>query len=115
MKITDTYVLVDDEHGLYDMLKLKERVIALFYASWCPFCVKFLPVFEKHTKGAGLSFLVVKDDQETMGDRYSVAVVPTVLFFEKGKISRRLDGVLGVGLSEKMLIDFIDACALHER
>jgi len=112
MKITDKYVLVDDEHGLNDMLKAKERVIALFYASWCPFCASFLPVFERHAEGEGLSFLVVKDDQESMGDNYSVEVVPTALFFEKGKVSRRLDGVPGVGLNKKQLTDFIHACAL---
>jgi thioredoxin 1 len=111
MKITDTYVLVDNEHGLDEMLKAKERVIALFYASWCPFCVKFRPVFERRAESGGLSFLVVKDDQETMGDRYSVEVVPTVLFFEKGKVSKRLDGFLGVGLNEKQLTDFIHTCS----
>jgi thioredoxin 1 len=110
MKITDTYVLVDDEQGLSEMLKAKERVIALFYASWCPFCVDFLPTFQRCAEGEKLSFLVVKDDHETMGDRYSVEVVPTVLLFEKGNVSKRLDGVLGKGLNEKMLTDFIHAC-----
>jgi thiol-disulfide isomerase/thioredoxin len=104
-------VIVDDESGLNDMLKEKERVIALFHASWCPFCVSFLPVFERCAESEGLSFLMVKDDQESIGNKYSVEVVPTALFFEKGKVSRRLDGVLGVGLSEKRLTDFIQACA----
>jgi len=103
--------MVDDESRLNDMLKAKERVIALFHASWCPFCVSFLPVFEKCAEGEELCFLVVRDDQETIGDKYSVDVVPTALFFEKGRVSRRLDGVLGVGLSEKKLTDFIQACA----
>ncbi len=110
MKISDRYVQVDDEHELDEMLKTKERVIALFRATWCPFCVAFLPVFERHAAREGLSFLVVKDDQENMGDRYSVEVVPTVLFFEKGKVAKRLDGVPGMGLNEKQLTAFIDAC-----
>ncbi len=107
---TDKCVMVDDEQGLNDVLKAKERVIAIFHASWCPFCVSFLPVFEKCAKGEGLSFLAVQDNQETIGDKYSVEVVPTALFFEKGKVTRRLDGVLGVGLTEKKLTDFIQAC-----
>jgi thioredoxin 1 len=111
MKITDTCNLVDDEHGFNDVLKMQERLIALFYASWCPFCVSFLPVFERHAKGAGLSCLVVKDDREIMGNKYSVEVVPTVLFFEKGKVAKRLDGLLGVGLNEKQLTKFIQTCA----
>ena len=110
MKTTDRCVMVDDVQGLSDTLKAKERVIALFYASWCPFCVDFLPVFQKCAEGEGLGFLVVQDDQETMGDRYSVEVVPTVLFFEKGKVAKRLDGVLGVGLNENKLTEFIHTC-----
>jgi len=110
MKTTKRCVLVDSEQGLKDNLKANERAIALFYASWCPFCVDFLPVFQKCAEGGGLGFLVVQDDQETMGDRYAVEVVPTVLFFEKGKVAKRLDGVLGVGLNEKKLTDFIDIC-----
>ena len=110
MKTTKRCVLVDNEQGLKDNLKANERAIALFYASWCPFCVDFLPVFQKCAEGEGLGFLAVQDDQETMGDRYAVEVVPTVLFFEKGKVAKRLDGVLGVGLNEKKLTDFIDIC-----
>lgn len=111
MKRADQCVMVDDQRGLNDMLKSRERVIALFYASWCPFCASFLPVFERYAAGEGLTFLAVKDDQESMGDAYSVEIVPTALFFEKGKVSGRLDGVPGVGLNEKQLTDFIRACA----
>lgn len=112
MKTTKGCVLVDNEQGLTDALTAKERVIALFYASWCPFCVDFLPIFQKCAKGEGLGFLFVQDDQETMGDRYAVEVVPTVLLFEKGNVAKRLDGVLGVGLNEKKLTDFIHTCTL---
>jgi thioredoxin 1 len=111
MKTTERCVLVDSERGLNETLKANERVIALFYASWCPFCVDFLPVFQKHAEGEGLGFLVVQDDQETLGDRYAVEVVPTVLFFRNGKVARRLDGTLGVGLNEKQLTKFIQTCA----
>jgi hypothetical protein len=37
-------------------------------------------------------------------------VVPTVLVFEKGKLVKRLDGLHGVGLSEKQLMDFVKTC-----
>jgi thioredoxin 1 len=111
MKTTERCVLVDNEQGLNDALKANERVIALFYASWCPFCVDFLPVFQKCAEGEGLGFLAVRDDQETMGDRYAVEVVPTVLFFKKGKVAKRLDGTLGVGLKEKQLTAFIQTCS----
>jgi thioredoxin 1 len=111
MKTAKRCALVDNEHGLEDTLKANKQVIALFYASWCPFCSEFLPIFERCAEEKRLSFLVVKDDDETIGDRYSVEVVPTVLLFERGNVSKRLDGVRGVGLNEKMLTDFIHACS----
>jgi hypothetical protein len=33
-----------------------------------------------------------------------------VLFFENGVVSKRLDGVPGVGLDEKKLMEFVGLC-----
>lgn len=112
MKTAAKCALVNTDHDLREILKTKDHVIALFYASWCPFCVKFLPIFEKYPEKKDLHFVIVQDDQETMADQYSVKVYPTVLFFEKGVVSKRLDGVLGVGLDEKQLVKFIHLCPL---
>jgi thioredoxin 1 len=110
MNTKDKCDLVDHQQELEKTVTTKGRVIALWYASWCPFCTKFLPIFEKHAKGEGRNFLLVRDDQENMGGRYAVEVFPTVLFFENGAVSKRLDGIPGVGLTEKHLVDFIAAC-----
>jgi len=95
-------------------LRGKDRIVALFYVSWCPFCVRFLPVFQRHIDET-LDFLIVQDDQERLLERYTVKVVPTVLLFEKGKVSRRLDGAPGVGLDEGQLAAFIAACRTPKR
>ena len=87
-----------------------DRVVALFYASWCPFCVKVLPAFQQSAQGEGRRLIVVQDDQETMAETYAVKVYPTLLCFEKGAVTRRLDGVLGIGISEKDLKAFVDSC-----
>jgi thioredoxin 1 len=87
--------------------KAKDKVLALFYASWCPFCSRFLPVFEKQAKGKEGNFLLVEDDKETFCDKYSIGIFPTVLYFEKGVLTKRLDGAAGVGLQEEQLIKFI--------
>jgi thioredoxin 1 len=105
-------VLVKSDHELIETLRATDRVIALFHASWCPFCVKFLPAFQKRAAEAERHFVVVQDDQEMIAGRYSVKVYPTVLFFEKGVVSKRLDGVSGVGLDEKQLTEFVDLCHL---
>jgi thioredoxin 1 len=100
-------VLIDNEHDLDKILKTNDRVIALVYASWCPFCRKFLPIFQQYAQEEQQYLLCVQDDEERIGDKYSIQIFPSVLFFEKGSISKRLDGKPGVGLSEKQLVDFV--------
>jgi len=103
---------VNNEKDLGEILKTKENVIALFYASWCPFCKKFLPIFMRNAEGERRNFLRVQDDDETLADKYSVKIYPTVLFIEKGVVSKRLDGIPGVGLQEKHLVEFVRSCPL---
>jgi thioredoxin 1 len=100
---------IDIDYGLDDILKSKDRVVVLFYASWCPFSQKFLPTFEKYAKDKPLTCLrIVTDDKPSLCEKYSIDVVPTVLLFEKGKVRKRLDAVPGAGLNEKQLASFTD-------
>ena len=107
MNSDDKIALIDNEHDLDKILKTNDKVIALVYASWCPFCRKFLPVFQQHAQEGQHYFLCVQDDEESIGDKYSIDIFPTILFFENGSLSKRLDGEPGVGLSEKQLVEFV--------
>lgn len=109
MTENDKCIWVKNDDDLKKSLKRHTYVIALFYASWCPFCIKFLPIFEKYAEKSQQMFLIVQDDEESIADKYSVKVYPSVLFFENGEIADRLDGVLRIGLDEKQLIDFINS------
>jgi thiol-disulfide isomerase/thioredoxin len=100
---------IDVEYNFEESLKTRGRVFVLFYASWCPFSQRFLPIFEKYSKENPETCLRVKtDDKAKLCERYSVEVVPTVLLFEKGKVTKRLDGTRGVGLNEKQLKNLVD-------
>jgi thioredoxin 1 len=112
MSANVTCALVNNNHDFGEILKTKDRVIALFYASWCPFCVEFLPIFMKYAQQDGRHFVIVQDDHETIADQYSVKVYPTVLFFKEGVVSKRFDGALGVGLDENQLTKFVGQCPL---
>lgn len=80
----------------------KGSVLALFYASWCPFCRAFLPVFESYEGKAKLPLLKLQVDEEEspLWDEYSVEVVPTLLLFRDGKLAARADAKPHVGLKE---------------
>ena len=87
-----------------EALKMEKKLLVLFYASWCPFSRKFLPIFEKctiHSPTPCLRLMV--DNYEELCEKYSINVFPTVLFFENGRVAERLDGAPGEGLSEKQL------------
>jgi thiol-disulfide isomerase/thioredoxin len=105
--------LIQNNRDLQKVLQSKGKACVLFYASWCPFSRMFLPVFEKHAQKHGPDFVRVQvDDDERLCDQYSVKVYPSVIYFENGKVSKRLDGVSGVGLDEGQLTGWIAACGL---
>ncbi len=88
------------------------RRLVLFYSAWCPFCVAFLPAFEKQAETAPGAFLkVCTEDLPGLEDKFSIEVVPSVLCFESGRLSARLDGQLGRGLSGDSLRAFAGTCA----
>lgn len=98
---------VTNESDFQQILQSQTKIVALIYATWCPFCIRFLPVFERSAEGQAHFFLMVQDNEEIIADKYSIEVIPTVLYFEDSKLSKRLDAILGVGLSEKQLTHFI--------
>jgi thiol-disulfide isomerase/thioredoxin len=86
-------------------------VFVLFYADWCPFSKAFLPIYEKHAGGREAEFLrVLLDGNEDLFEEHGIAVYPTVLFFEGGRVSRRLDGKHLSGLKEKQLAELVKSC-----
>jgi len=105
--------LIETEQKLQETLKTVEKILVLFYASWCPFCGEFLPVFEKHAKELGSKACRVETDEaEGCEEQYKIDIVPTVIYFENGNPVKRLDGIAGRGLHEKQLQEMINSCGL---
>jgi thiol-disulfide isomerase/thioredoxin len=101
---------VSSKRDLERHLQNNKRVLALFYASWCPYCRIFLPVFDKNASKRGFNLILrvkVDDYDNPLWDEYSIGAVPTVLFFDEEKVCRRLDGRFGYGLSEKQLKEWL--------
>lgn len=93
---------IDVEFDLEEALKSKGRVFVLFYASWCPFSRRFLPVFGKYSEIKPQNCMQINiDNKPKLTEKYSVLIVPTVLVFNQGKVTKRLDGEAGAGLDEK--------------
>ncbi|OIO05236.1 MAG: hypothetical protein AUJ51_00095 [Elusimicrobia bacterium CG1_02_56_21] len=87
--------------------------LILFYSGWCHFCSDFMPAFEKISAATPAAFIkICVDDLPEIESAFAVEVVPTVLFFKDGKLSNRLDGVLGRGISEEKMLAFSAACGV---
>jgi thioredoxin-like negative regulator of GroEL len=75
-----------------------------------------LPVFEKYASKNEEHFCRVEvDNMEQCESKYSIDVVPTVLFFKNAEVVKRLDGTRGEGLNEKQLLSMIDSCGLGSK
>ncbi len=102
---------VDNKQDLDSELKRNKMVLALFYASWCPYCRSFVPVFESKTAGfnSGKVLHAILDDYDNpLWDDFDIGAVPTAILFKDGEICSRLDGRFGVGLSEKQLVVWLE-------
>src|SRR5436305_1648281 len=89
---------VTDEAGLD--AALTGKTVVLFHTTWCPFCRSFLPVFVRQTKKTqGVIEAVIDDEENPLWDKYSIEIVPTVIFFDGKKPVRRLDGRPMAGLT----------------
>lgn len=96
-----------------EVLSSKEPIVALFWATWCPFCRKFKPEFDKLAAQKPWQFASVYLDDESnpLWDDYAVDVVPTLALFLDGKLLDRQDGVLGYGLDKKAVESFVTRVA----
>jgi thiol-disulfide isomerase/thioredoxin len=106
-------IIVKSEEELDECLKANPKLAVLFYASWCPFSRRFLPIFEKHSTGKDKHYRrIIIDELEDLVDKYEIEVYPTVLYFENGKVTKRLDGIHEIGLDKEQLAEFVADCKL---
>ena len=85
-------------------IEKKETAYVLFYATWCPFSQRFLPIFEEYSKSNPKECLsVIVDDEPDVCEEFTINYYPTVILFKKGKVHKRLDAQPGVGLNKKQL------------
>ena len=98
----------DVEYDFDNQLKNRDKVVVLFYASWCPFSQRFLPVFEEYARSnPKICMRVMIDDKPSLCERFSVDHFPTVIIFKSGKIANRLDAEPGMGLNKRQLAEFV--------
>ncbi len=94
-----------------DALQRTGSWVVNFTADWCPFCQAFLPAFRalEHRVGPRVAIGDVTDLESPLWEDFALEVVPTLVQFESGRPVRRLDGVLGEGLTPTRFGKFVAA------
>ena len=94
---------------LSDQVKEKEKAYVLFYATWCPFSQRFLPIFQEYAKKNPEECLsIIVDEDPEVCEEYAIEYYPTVIMFKKGKVHKRLDAEPGVDLDKRQLKGLIE-------
>jgi len=109
----DACLLLGSEGELEEAIRSRAKLMVLFYASWCPFSQAFLKTFREHAAAGDPCYArIIVDDGDPLVEKFGISVFPTVLFFERGQMARRLDGIFHRGLSRDQLEDFARRCAV---
>lgn len=109
---SDACPLLGSGADLEPVIRELDHVWVLFYAAWCPFSRMFLPSFlDQAANGEPCYRRILADEEAGLADRYGIEVYPTVLYFKKGKVEKRLDGIYHVGLTKGQLEDFVAGCS----
>jgi len=91
------------------VVQAREPTVVMFWATWCPFSRRFNAEFEKLAASRPWRFAAVylDDEENPLWEEYAVEVVPTLALFREGKVADRLDGILGYGIDNRMVEEFV--------
>jgi len=106
-------VRIESEAELDNAVASRDKLMVLFYATWCPFSQAFLKTYHRHAAAGDPCYArFVVDDGDPVVAKYGIEVFPTVLFFENGRPAGRLDGIYHRGLTAGQLEKFARRCAV---
>lgn len=79
----------------FDEVIKKDKVVIDFYAEWCGPCKMLSPILDKVSKELNLDIYKVNvDEAEDVARQYGIMSIPTVMIFEKGKMTKKNVGFM---------------------
>lgn len=79
----------------FDEVIKKDKVVIDFYAEWCGPCKMLSTILDKVSKELNLDIYKVNvDEAEDVARQYGIMSIPTVMIFEKGKMTKKNVGFM---------------------
>ena len=86
------------KHQSFDSLINSDvPVLVDFHATWCGPCKTLAPILEQVKRTLGDSIKIIKidiDKNPTLAGKLNISGVPTLMVYQKGKLTARKSGVL---------------------
>ena len=94
---TQQYITLTEDNFEKEVLQSNQPVLVDFWAEWCPPCRIIGPLVEELAadfEGAARVSKLDVDANPKVAAQYDVRSIPTLLFFQDGKVVDRLTGVV---------------------
>ncbi len=89
------YVTLTDGNFDSEVLQSDQPVLVDFWATWCGPCRAIAPIIEElagQYEGRAKIAKLDVDENQAMANRYNVRSIPTLLFFQNGKVVDQIVG-----------------------
>lgn len=92
-----------------EVLQARGPVLVYFWAAWCGPCRLLTPSLEQWLQAGSGAFTIASinaDENFTLANRYRLTTLPTLIWFEDGRIRDRLEGIS----DREALKNFLQRC-----
>lgn len=93
--------------GRLDALEPGERPVAIFYATWCPYCQAFLAALADADLDGNAVKVDISDPEDPAWDRYGIETIPTAVRFGRDGEIDRVEATAGEGLEVDVFAAFL--------
>ena len=98
--------VINEENFENEVIKSEIPVLLDFWAEWCGPCKMLSPIIDKIADKYDGKVLVGKinvDDSSSIGQKYGIRGIPTLLFFNNGEVQEQMVGnVPETDITEKL-------------